>query len=255
MSGPASVLIGGLPPDATADVSVTQIAPTAPGTYTGNWQFQAPDGTRFGQILYVKIVVPAPATPTPTATPAPTATPTSGCAVVNGTLAPILTLAQSLGYDLGCATAPAASTNGALQEFWANVDDPNPHTHSRSLMIWRSDNKDIYVIVGQNTDASQGGLLAYTDFWTEGMPNIPDACVEFLAPQGYQAPIRGFGKLWCENHLWDSVGWPAQPEAAATVLVQPMQTGLLLKVSAPPSAYLVALDYRAVWAVTTMTTP
>jgi hypothetical protein len=75
-------------------------------------------------------------------------------------------------------------------------------------------------------------------------------------PTGYELPIRGFGKVWCENELWDLVGWPSEHESGVTLLVQPMQYGLLLKVSGPiPIGYLVAMDYRAVWAVTRMTSP
>jgi len=166
-------------------------------------------------------------------------------------LAPILDHAEALGYDLGCPTTPAFTIPGALQEFWA----PNPHTHFRSLMIWRSDNKEIYVIVGQDMNASEGMLLAYTDTWAEGQPDVHPDCAGMTPPAGYQLPIRGFGKVWCVNELEGQVGWPAGPETAAILLVQPMQTGLLLKVSLPTQGYLVALDYRAVWAVTMMTSP
>lgn len=42
-------------------------APDAPGTYTGRWQARAPDGTAFGQTVFVTIaVIPLPATDTPT---------------------------------------------------------------------------------------------------------------------------------------------------------------------------------------------
>jgi hypothetical protein len=59
-----------------ADVSVSLIAPTAPGTYQGYFQCQSPDGIRFCQV-YVQIVVPEPTpTPTPTNTPEPTEEPT-----------------------------------------------------------------------------------------------------------------------------------------------------------------------------------
>ena len=199
------------------------------------------------------------ATPTemPAAAPSPTDTPTaSPCEAPDAALAPILSHAQSLGYDIGCPVAPAFSVAGAFQEFWANVDEVNPHLHYRSLMIWRSDMAEIYVIDGRDTDVSEGNLLAYTDTWGAGEPLVHPSCAGMTVPGGYQLPVRGFGKVWCVNQLADPVGWPTDDEAAVALLVQPTQTGLLLKVSGPiPIGYLVALDYRAVWAVTQMINP
>ncbi len=280
MNGPDSVPAGAAAAGATIDVSVSLVAPGAPGTYRGYWQLQAPDGTRFGSPFYVQIVVPAPVTNTPTPQPGPMCTPpacppgqiaicpgpcTGGCGMVCVTptpgacaipvdpaLAPVLTHAQALGYDLGCPTAAATTIFGAFQEFWTNLDNPNPHMHFRSLMVWRSDNQEIYVIDGQDTDASQGMLLAYTDTWNESQPEIPPACASMTPPAGYQLPIRGFGKVWCNNSLVGSVGWPAQAEEGVSLIVQPMQTGLLLKVIRSTGGYLIALDYRAVWGVTIM---
>jgi predicted RecA/RadA family phage recombinase len=57
------------------DIGVTMYAPAAPGTYTGYWRMKSSDGQVFGQTCSVQIVVPAPATATPTATPTPTETP------------------------------------------------------------------------------------------------------------------------------------------------------------------------------------
>jgi len=266
MGGPASVPVAAVAPGSTTDVSVNLIAPATPGTYRGNWQLQAPDGTRFGSVIYVQIVVPSPVTFTPTpvpitATPTPvpiTLTPTpvpGGCVAVDPALEPILTQVEGLGYDLGCPTQPAFTIFGAFQEFWANVDNPNPHTHYRSLMIWRSDNREIYVIDGVDTNASEGMLLAYTDFWDESQPETPPACAAMTVPSGYQMPRRGFGRIWCTNSLWDPIGWPNVAEEAVSLRIQPMQTGLLLQVIRPAGGYLIALDYRAVYAITRMVAP
>jgi len=259
MGGPAAVDVPAVAPGSETDIGVGLVAPATPGTHRGNWQLRAPDDTHFGSIIYVKIVVlaPATATPTPTRTPTPTATPTtSPCVDPDPVLQPILDHVEGLGYDLGCPTAPASTIPGALQEFWANVDDTNPHVHFRSLIVWRSDNREIYVIDGEDTEASTGMLLAYTDTWEESQPEVHPDCAGMTVPTGYQLPVRGFGKIWCVNDLWDPVGWPSEYEAAVTLLVQPMQTGLLLKVAGPvPTGYLVALDYRAVRGWTMTTTP
>ncbi len=268
MGGPAAVGVPATAAGAQTDISVNLTAPATPGTYRSNWQLQAPDGTRFGPILYVQIVVPAPATntppPTATFTPAPTATPTqtpipSACAIpVDPALQPALTRLQSLypTYDLGCPTQASFTVGGAFQDFFANVENPDPQTHYLSLMVWRSDNREIYVIDGQDTNASQGALRVYTDTWDETQPPIYPKCANMKPPTGYQLPIRGFGKVWCVNGLWNPIGWPNEAEKGVNLLIQPVQSGLLLKVSGPiPMGYLIALDYRTMWAVTVMTAP
>ncbi|GEM_PF-1556033 len=268
MGGPASVPVGTVAPGATVDVRVNLKAPSIPGTYRGNWQLQAANGTRFGAILYVQIVVPTPAIntplPTPTFTSIPTFPPTrtpipSACAIpVNPMLQSALTRLQSLypTYDLGCPTQASFTIGGAFQDFFANVENPDPRTHYLSLMVWRSDNGEIYVIDGQDTNASQGALRVYTDTWDETQPPIYPKCANMRPPTGYLLPVRGFGKVWCMNGLWDPIGWPNEAEKGVNLLIQPMQGGLLLKVSGPiPMGYLIALDYRAMWAVTVMTAP
>ncbi len=78
MSGPPAVDVPALAPGAQTDVSVSLVAPASPGTYRSNYQFQAPDGTRFGAVIWAQIVVPAPATATsipPTEAPTPTSGP------------------------------------------------------------------------------------------------------------------------------------------------------------------------------------
>jgi len=71
MSGPRSTPLGSLDrlpqspplfpsvrPGAEIELSVTLIAPSEAGTFTGQWQLFAPDGTPFGTSMYVAIVVP-----------------------------------------------------------------------------------------------------------------------------------------------------------------------------------------------------
>jgi hypothetical protein len=260
IGGPPEVAVGPVALGATTDISASFVAPGTPGTYQANYQMQNHEGVHFGTAIHVQIVVPAPATSTPKPTAQPTAQPTSECVAIDSRLQSIANHADIKGYDMGCATGAAffVETNGdrgALQEYWANVDDPNPHTHLRSLMIWRSDNREIYVIIGKNTDASEGTLLAYTDFWEESQPAVHPNCAGMTVPSGYELPVRGFGKIWCENNLVDQIGWPADSEEAADILVQPTQRGLLMKVASPVRAYLIAMHYQAVYAVTQFTSP
>ncbi len=82
MQGQTVVPLTGLvTPGAAVDLSVTLVAPTAPGTYRGEWKLRSASGALFGiganadQPFWVQIVVgPAP-TATATRTPTPSATP------------------------------------------------------------------------------------------------------------------------------------------------------------------------------------
>ena len=62
-------------PGQTLDISVDLIAPTSSGTFKGYWQMRAPQGTNFGQTIWVKVRVPGsgpdpkPVYPTPTPQP------------------------------------------------------------------------------------------------------------------------------------------------------------------------------------------
>ena len=59
MSGPHSAPLGdAVQPGEEVDLSVTLIAPEMAGTYQGQWQLFAPDGTPFGARPYVVIQVP-----------------------------------------------------------------------------------------------------------------------------------------------------------------------------------------------------
>jgi hypothetical protein len=72
MGGPLAVSVGPMAPGAGTQVSVNLVAPSTPGTYTGYWQLQSPDGTAYGSTIYVEIVVPA--APSATETPGAGAT-------------------------------------------------------------------------------------------------------------------------------------------------------------------------------------
>jgi hypothetical protein len=61
MGGPASTPVPAAAAGGSVDISLNLIAPDTPGTYKGYWQLQAPDGTRFGPLLYVEIEAVAPA--------------------------------------------------------------------------------------------------------------------------------------------------------------------------------------------------
>ncbi|MDY7041404.1 MAG: NBR1-Ig-like domain-containing protein [Chloroflexota bacterium] len=94
MGGPTMVDVPPLAPDSQTDVSVNLTAPAVPGIYESNWQFLTPDGTIFGPVIHVQIVVPLPPTtattmpPTemPTATATLTPAPSGGLAILSFTV-------------------------------------------------------------------------------------------------------------------------------------------------------------------------
>ena len=57
LGAPDGVEVPETEPGDSAEISVAMKAPEETGTYTSYWQMEAPDGTRFGDRVYVKIVV------------------------------------------------------------------------------------------------------------------------------------------------------------------------------------------------------
>ncbi|MCS7179252.1 MAG: NBR1-Ig-like domain-containing protein [Anaerolineae bacterium] len=319
MGGPPAVDVPALAPGAQTDVSVSLVAPATPGTYRANYQLQAPDGTRFGAIIWVQIVVPGTPTTAPVCTPPPCPsggilmcptpgtcpggcgvicvtpttmapvctppscpsggilvcptpgacpggcgvvclTPTPGpCTTVDPALAPVVGIASTFGVNPGCPTGPSFSIYGAFQKFETNPENPNPQTHMGAFMIWRSDTRKIYALGmgSEYTSPTHNGrwLGVYDDRWDESQPPVHPVCAGMSVPSGFQLPVRGFGKVWCENGLWasDRVGWPRDREWGVDLLVQPTERGLLVRVRNYPDGYhyLFALDLPAgKWAST-----
>lgn len=60
MNGPEYVVVeGSVDTNQEVDISVPLVAPAKPGRYTGYWKMRTPDGRKFGQRLWVTIVVPS----------------------------------------------------------------------------------------------------------------------------------------------------------------------------------------------------
>ncbi|NLF02358.1 MAG: hypothetical protein GX601_15410 [Anaerolineales bacterium] len=69
LGGPASVDVAPTAPETDTEISADLVAPSAPGTYRSTWQLESAEGVRFGSLVDVQIVVPEPATATPTEAP------------------------------------------------------------------------------------------------------------------------------------------------------------------------------------------
>jgi len=226
MGAPSEVSVGPVAAGSSTDVSVNLTAPSSPGTYKGNWQMQAPDGIRFGSVIYVQIVVPAPATdtPEPTDTQEPTETPTEAATDTPGPPAvppPLDVVWNILGGKTGSLGSP---TDEAAEDRW--VADQQ---FEQGYIYWRNNLGSpadyIYVLYYQGgTDPTEGTWERYEDTWTEGMAVY--SCPEATPPKG---PRRGFGKLWCNNlGVRNGLGDPTEEEVGRNAGFQDFEDGALL---------------------------
>ncbi len=89
----AEPLLSNVMPAQSIEISIEMVAPSAPGTYQGNWKLMNPAGELFGigpngnLPFWVRIIVPENQTSTATVTPGPS--PTQGAtATINPTISP-----------------------------------------------------------------------------------------------------------------------------------------------------------------------
>jgi next-to-BRCA1 protein 1 len=100
MQAPESVLIPSVLPGSSIDVSLRMVTPAKPGRYTGYWRLCTPNGTRFGQRLWVDINILAPAdaaessAPIRIGAPAPIVTPNAELKVHVPAPAPVVRIAE-----------------------------------------------------------------------------------------------------------------------------------------------------------------
>jgi len=78
-------------------------------------------------------------------------------------------------------------------------------------VVWRSDTREIYVLY------HNGERETYADTWQEGEPIE----IEGTPPQGLQAPVRGFGKLWAaQPGVREKLGWATAAESSYTMWIE-----------------------------------
>ncbi len=146
--------------------------------------------------------------------------------------------------EITCAVDDPITVQGASQQYWANVNHPNPHQHHRGFMIWRADTAEIYALDGWDTSAFQAWISVHQDTWEESEPEIAPACETIEPPEGYIMPVRGFGKVWCANNYSMTLGWPRDQEDAVTLTIQETRRGLLMDVDSAFAPYQVAMDLQ-----------
>ncbi len=237
LNGPANVLVPATEPGAQVDVSVDLQAPEERGHYRSEWELLTPQGESFGSDLHVQIVVPG-STETPTPTEAPS------CRTPDAQFSEIVEQAAVVGMSAYCATGDVTRLSGAAQKYRANLSESDQNLHYLSLMIWRSDTGKIYTVRGQDATAYRANINLYDDTWDASEPEVPDACDEMTPPEGYVLPKRGFGKVWCEHELWETLGWPESSEGSVTLTIQSTDRGVLMSVPIASETYLVAIDFE-----------
>jgi hypothetical protein len=75
-------------------------------------------------------------------------------------------------------------------------------------MFWVQPTNQIWVIIIDKD--GQGTWEVYEDTFVEGELELDESLVP---PDGFQQPVRGFGKLWRENpEIREALGWATTPE-------------------------------------------
>ncbi|TAK29723.1 MAG: hypothetical protein EPO21_20775 [Chloroflexota bacterium] len=197
-------------PSATATPTKT-VTPSATATSTDT---VTPSATATPTSRMVSTATATPAPPPPSVTPTSTAviataTPSaSACAVqpVRG-LGLVYRDRPMVATRLGCARTVEVSMSITAQTF------------ERGIMLWRSDQREIAVLIGT------GVWSVYPDAWRDG-DVLPDVGAP---PSGRFAPQRSFGKLWRQQSVVrDALGWATAEEHSLSGATQEFANGWMI---------------------------
>jgi WD40 repeat protein len=131
----------------------------------------------------------------------PSATPCARAA------ASLFGLDQNTAAQLGCPTTGSFNITAVTENF------------QRGRMFWRGDNRSIYVLY------SSGRWSSHSDTWREGQPIF--TCGVNSSPP---TPLRGFGKVWCENsQVQEGLGDATNQEYSITATLQGFANGLVMR--------------------------
>ena len=89
-------------------------------------------------------------------------------------------------------------------------------------MLWRQDTRQIYVLYFDAT------WVGYEDMWDETQP---DHDPDFVPPEYFYQPRRGFGKVWREQlgGAESTIGWATDIEISYDTVLQAFDNGQLFK--------------------------
>jgi photosystem II stability/assembly factor-like uncharacterized protein len=200
----------------------------------GQELYRSQDGGESWSALHKPAAEVSTPVPTPAPSPALISSPTPiGCAGLDPAFQSIAGWVESLRPnftdlpEVGCARDAAQTIGGAWQMFLVQGRGSTVSTIP-GYMIWRSDSRTIYVIPQGDSLTGRAEVLVYEDTWSEDMPEIPPSCAGLSPPMGLQIPVRGLGKVWCDNSLYDQIGFGYGSEKAVDLLIQEAERGLYI---------------------------
>jgi hypothetical protein len=134
---------------------------------------------------------------------------------------------QSYRAQLGCPHYP---TPKVIQDAEQAFDN--------GRMLWRADNRHIYVIYEQGARA--GTYEFFLDEWKENDPQYPEYSCAATPPPDRLQPKRGFGLVWCKlGGPEAAIGWALEEEEGYSAgegdplpLVQDFASGVIFRDSA-----------------------
>ncbi len=127
--------------------------------------------------------------------------------------------------SLGCPQDTGHTTPMIMQPF------------EHGTMFYRDDEKEIYVLFTNKTWKS------FADTWNAALP--VDSCPGVSVRSGLVKPIRGFGKVWCEQtDVRDRLGAATAAESSAVYqgLVQRFAQGLMFTGAQANQVYVLFTD-------------
>jgi hypothetical protein len=125
----------------------------------------------------------------------------------------------------------------------ALVDQP----FERGVMVWAGafGGNRIYAIRGIPLPVT---WTSYTDTWMNGQPEG----TSLSPPQGMQAPVHGFGKVWREQPgVRENLGWATAPERRDTGVIQPYTNGAIIYMQGSNFLYIFGPNGMT-WAFSTL---
>ncbi|MBI2845473.1 MAG: hypothetical protein HYX86_02880 [Chloroflexi bacterium] len=192
----------------------------------------------------VDIVSPS-STPTLAASATPAPSPTPECWPLDRQFREIQQEAESLADPAApaveCPQGRAITVFGAMQTFRHPIMEDTTDVLV-NYMIWQEDIGIIYLVVKLDEETGLSEIYIYPDTWDEDQPAVHLDCQDMIPEQDspppedqskyLQVPIRGFGKVWCENQLWERIGFGVGWERGVEMTIQQGENGFYISV--PP---------------------
>lgn len=125
---------------------------------------------------------------------------------IDDRFAPTYTQNTTMAQQLGCPSDGGNVANLVHQPF------------ERGNMYWRETTRQIYVLGADRT------VQIIPDTWQEGQPRDDP---NLIPPNGMLQPIRGFGLVWRNGGMINTLGWALQTEAGLGSYWQSFERGAM----------------------------